>query len=575
VPRSQTSARSATTKTPRKGSETPRLWTPPLRELHDTIRDAFGHVTAKATTRGFECIKFAEEVMEIHLLPWQKWLLVHALELNPDGTFRFRVVVLMVARQNGKSTLMQVLTLWRMYVDRAPLVIGTAQDLDVAEEQWQGAVDLADSIPELAAMIAVQGGVVRTNGKKALRIEQDVNGRTYTSRYKVKAATRRGARGLSGDLVLLDELREHQVWDAWAAVTKTTMAREHAQVWTASNAGDLSSVVLRYLRAQGHQGLDFPDGKENIAEGLRLLEALANDELDEEQLSIRDALDTLGLFEWSAHPSASIWDRDAWAQANPSMGYTIRETTIAAAAATDPEPVFRTEVLCQFVVSATMGPFPAGSWEATTDTAEDRKARGVKRDESRALTYCVEVSQDRKMAYVGVAYWDTEGRIRFQTVAQRAGTDWLRGWLQSPDRAVPVEHLTIQKGTPAAALIPDLTAPILDQYGDELAPGLTVTPWEGPLVAGWYGTFFDKLALSVDEENGELIVITHGVQPLVDLAATSANTKKLGNVDVIDRISSPQDVGPLMACIGAVGLLTTNPEPKRESAYETNDLMVV
>jgi phage terminase large subunit-like protein len=40
--------------------------------------------------------------------------LIHALELLPDGTFRFRTVVLLVARQNGKSTLMQVLTLWRM-----------------------------------------------------------------------------------------------------------------------------------------------------------------------------------------------------------------------------------------------------------------------------------------------------------------------------------------------------------------------------------------------------------------------------------------------------------------------------
>ena len=65
------------------------------------------------------------------------------------GRFRFRTVVLLVARQNGKSTLMQVLSLWRMYVDGAPLVIGTAQNLDIAEEQWMSTVDLAQGVPEV------------------------------------------------------------------------------------------------------------------------------------------------------------------------------------------------------------------------------------------------------------------------------------------------------------------------------------------------------------------------------------------------------------------------------------------
>jgi hypothetical protein len=74
-------------------------------------------------------------------MPWQKWFLIHALELHPtevgeDGNrplFRFRKVVLLVGRQNGKSTVMQALTLWRMFVDRCNLVIGTAQDLEIAE----------------------------------------------------------------------------------------------------------------------------------------------------------------------------------------------------------------------------------------------------------------------------------------------------------------------------------------------------------------------------------------------------------------------------------------------------------
>ena len=108
----------------------------------------------QATSAGFEAAEFAQDVLGIALHPWQRWLLIHALELNPDRTFRFRTVVVEVARQNGKTTLVQVLALWRMFVDGAGLVIGTAQNLDVAEEAWTGAVEMAEGVPELAAEIA-------------------------------------------------------------------------------------------------------------------------------------------------------------------------------------------------------------------------------------------------------------------------------------------------------------------------------------------------------------------------------------------------------------------------------------
>jgi phage terminase large subunit-like protein len=277
-------------------------------------------------------------VLGLTLLPWQKWLLVHALEVRPDGVFRFRTVVLLVARQNGKSTLMQILSLWRMFVDGAPLVIGTAQNLDIAEEVWQGAVELAESVPELAAEIEA---VNRTNGKKALELSGG-------SRYKVQTASRRGGRGLSGDLVLLDELREHQTWEAWSAVTKTTMARELAQIWAASNAGDRTSVVLKHLRMLAHLALGDPDGLNGSDV------AMADESLD----------DSLAVFEWSAVPGCDILDAEGWRQANPSLGHTITVRAIASAAQTDPEGVFRTEVLCQWVDDLREGVFPPGVWEA-------------------------------------------------------------------------------------------------------------------------------------------------------------------------------------------------------------------
>ena len=174
----------------RYGSEKPRVFTPPLRPL------------TRETSLGFAVIVFAEDVLGITLRPWQEWFLIHALELREDGGLRFRTVVLSVARQNGKSTLSQVLALWAMYVRGSALVIGTAQNLDISEEVWDGAVDLAEGVDELAEMIA-PNGVKRSNGKKALVLESG-------ERYRVQPATRRGGRGLSGDLIMLDERSEER-----------------------------------------------------------------------------------------------------------------------------------------------------------------------------------------------------------------------------------------------------------------------------------------------------------------------------------------------------------------------------
>lgn len=53
----------------------------------------------------------------MELRPWQKWLLIHALELNEDGSYRFKKVIVLVARQNGKTMLASVLSSWWLFVD--------------------------------------------------------------------------------------------------------------------------------------------------------------------------------------------------------------------------------------------------------------------------------------------------------------------------------------------------------------------------------------------------------------------------------------------------------------------------
>jgi hypothetical protein len=525
------------------GDEIPRVFTPPLRRL-----------TPK-TSAGFACIEFAEDVLGLTLYPWQKFFLVHALELLPDGSFRFRTVVLLVARQNGKSTLAQVLALFFMYLRGARLVIGTAQNLDIAEEVWAGAVEIAEDCDELAAEIK---RVNQTNGKKSLDL-------TTGERYKVQTASRRGGRGLSGDLILLDELREHQSWDAWGAITKTTMARALALILALSNAGDASSIVLRYLRKMAHAALGDPDGIN--ADGLGLLEVVeaVPEDIAEDAPDADD--DSLGIFEWSAPPGCSLDDRAGWAAANPSLGYAITERAIAAARKTDPEWVFRTEVLCQWNDGTTEGPFPSGSWEAGTDPASAIPAGAP-------VTFCVDTEHDRSRSFIAAAGRREDGDVHVEVVASRYGSAWALDWFRErATEASPLRVVIQARGAPASGLIADLKE----------IPFLEVVEWGGSDLGGGCGKFYDGVKAHLwqpdpaenETEADRPARIWHLPQPVLDLAAGTAVTKPLGDAWCWNRKASPYGAAPLMAVTGAAWDVLLPVEAVAVSAYESADLMIV
>jgi hypothetical protein len=120
-----------------KGRVEPRIFTPPLREL------------TPETSYGFAVIEFAEHVLLEPLDPWQQWLVIHAGELLPDGRPRFRTVLVLVARQAGKTHALKVLGLYWQFVEQWPLILGMSTNLDYAREAWEKACIVAESNDEL------------------------------------------------------------------------------------------------------------------------------------------------------------------------------------------------------------------------------------------------------------------------------------------------------------------------------------------------------------------------------------------------------------------------------------------
>jgi hypothetical protein len=262
-------------------------------------------------SKGQDMIDLATE-LGINLMEWQRYVCIHGHKVREDGRWAHSELGLIMARQQGKSTLMMLRILTGMFVWGEGLQLASAHRLTTSLETFRQIVGLIETNPRLekeVKKIRWQHG--------AEEIELFGN-----RRFVVKAANN-AARGLSKpETIHLDELREYKDEDAWSSMRYSMMAAKNPQVWVYSSAGDQHSVILNKLRERA------------------LASATTND--------------PIGWFEWSAEPDAPIllpsgeinWD--AFAQANPSLGITIHPDNLKAVI-NDPPDIVRTEVLAQWV----------------------------------------------------------------------------------------------------------------------------------------------------------------------------------------------------------------------------------
>jgi hypothetical protein len=115
------------------GSTLPRLWTRPL-GTGPPGPCGCGCALTEHTSFGFDVAWFAEHVLGTPLDPWERWLAIHAGELLPNGLPRFRHVLVIVARQNGKTWLLTVLALYWLFVEQVGLILSTSSALEYARE---------------------------------------------------------------------------------------------------------------------------------------------------------------------------------------------------------------------------------------------------------------------------------------------------------------------------------------------------------------------------------------------------------------------------------------------------------
>jgi len=388
---------------PLRGSVEPRLWTPPLREL------------TPDTSIGFDVIRFSDDVLRHRLDPWQRWALIHAGELLPDGRLRFRRVVIVVARQNGKTEILSVLCAYWLFVELIPVVLCTAAKLPYAKKNLQRTVKLVNAASALDDDHDRRWTRV-TNGEVSAFTR-------LGTEYLIAAANGDAGRGLTVGRVGLDELRQQHDYDAWDAASNAMTAVADGQLWALTNAGSERSIVLNDLRDSAIEGAD-PE---------------------------------LCWLEWSAPEDARTDDPVALAMANPDYGGRIRpdallnEARAAIRAGGAKLAGFRTEKLC--IPVRTLNPAVNGvRWRDSVWPGDLAPVR-------RRVALCLDVAPDGEHATLVAAAVLPDGRVGLDVVASWAGegaTDRLRTELPEYVAAVRPRVLGWFPAGPAAELVADM-----------------------------------------------------------------------------------------------------------------------
>lgn len=363
-------------------------------------------VPPSVSSAGQEAVELAASA-GLHLDEWQQIALRDSLGERADGRWAAFEVGLIVARQNGKGSVLEARELAGLFLFGEELILHSAHEFKTASEAFRRILSLVESSDDLYKRVAK----VRTShGDEGIELKTG-------QRLRFVARSTGSGRGFTGDCIILDEAYRLPA-AAVGALLPVLSSRQNPQLWYTSSAGHAESEVLRSVRDRGVAG------------------------------------DSGGLcyLEWSADPllaEANTQDPTAWAQANPALGIRISHEHVQrewdAMGKGGPE-----------FIRERLGVWDEGHGENAALNI-DTWLRLADRD-SRPLdpvAFAVDVSPDgsASIASCGVRQ---DGLLHVEVVENRPGTQWCVPRLVELSRRWTPSTIVLDAGSPAGALLPDL-----------------------------------------------------------------------------------------------------------------------
>ncbi|MFJ8529645.1 terminase large subunit [Bacillus sp. NPDC094106] len=233
--------------------------------------------------------KWGGKPIELEL--WQKAFLAASFGFvhKIDGTRKYREVLLIVARKNGKSTIASGIGLYLQVADGEPgaEIYAVATKLDQAKLVWLDAKRMVKKSPVLL--------------KRIKPLVRELNADFNDSTFKPLGSDSETLDGLNVHGAMMDEIHAWKDKNLYDVIVDGTSAREQPMIFMITTAGTIRESVydMKYEEAEMLlNGLDDPDGYK-----------------DDRFLPIIYELDKRD--EWT--------DNTKWAKANPGLG-TIKKT---------------------------------------------------------------------------------------------------------------------------------------------------------------------------------------------------------------------------------------------------------
>jgi hypothetical protein len=371
-------------------------------------------------------VAYTAEALGWPLMPWARYVVDVANEVDADGLFAYSTVVITVPRQSSKTTVAGINAEHRALYRPRRRVWYTAQTREIARD-WllnEHAPGLASSpLKNVAKLRRAQGseGVTYPNG----------------SMFRIFAPLPAALHSKQSDLVIVDECWAHELERGRQldqAIVPTQATRPGAQVWKLSTAGDESSLWLWEIVQRGRAA---------VTEGRR---------------------EGIAYFEWSCPDELDPAAASSWEQFHPAYGISIGAPQMRAALDELGPAGFARAYGNRWpdgMGVAAAPKIPPGRWAAaaaapiTTVPAGARVALGF------------DCARDRSAGSVAVAWRDLSG-LRCEIVEHKPGTGWM---------AERVAELAGRRHPVAVAYPAD--SPGLD-VADELATaGLPMLPIRG------------------------------------------------------------------------------------------------
>ena len=456
-------------------------------KLLGSQRPRVSSIPPYSTSAGQEAVDLAASAGLI-LDDWQQWVLMQSLgERDSDGNWSAFEIGLIVPRQNGKGSVLEARELFGLVLAKEPVIVHSAHLFKTSKEAMRRILQLFQNTTDLDRKIRK---VTTQRGEECIEL-------TNGCRLNFIARSKSGGRGLSGDLLVLDEAFA-LTDDHMEALMPIMSARQNAQIWytTSPPLDAITGEVLFGIKDRGETGTD----------------------------------PALAWMDWGHDPGVDQADPAIWAAANPAYGNRITHEAVEREHRTLTAEGFGRERL---------GIWPVRRKDALLNPEQWRALVDVDSQALDPVAFAVDITPMRDWASIVAYGLRADGLGHVVVVEHRPGTNWLlERILQLREKHNPVA-ICLDPAGPGANLLLDLEKSGITRPEDPEKPELgDLAVPTGREYAGACGALVDAV------KNATL---RHIDQVPLASAIDGVKTRPLGDAWAWGRRAGNVDISPLVA----------------------------